>query len=376
MDITKRIIKRRVDLILTSPFFGSQVLQLDLIKDENCPTMWTDGNSIGFNPSFINELSDDEIKGILAHEVLHCVFHHTTRRKNRNHIIWNIACDYAINLELIESNFALPKGGMIDKKFKGMSADQIYDLIYEELKDKYSGKNKGKGNGKDNKGSDPGGCGEVRDSKESDKGEIERKWKISAKQGLLNSKGIGDISAGLRRIVQEKLDPKASCIETLRKFVEMTARNDYTWIIPNKRYVSSGIYLPTLRSEELGKIIIAIDTSGSINNRTLAQIQAEVQEIIRIYKVNLFVIYCDSAVVNTQKFTAYDEVKLKAKGGGGTSFKPVFDYVEKHSLEPKCLIYFTDMYCNDKLKTPDFPVLWVRTDKTGKKFPFGEMIDL
>ena len=139
-----------------------------------------------------------------------------------------------------------------------------------------------------------------------------------------------------------------------------------------------GLYLPGLKSEELPPIVVAVDTSGSVRPSELAEFAAEITAILEEHpSTTCQVIYCDHKVTNVEEFTSDDlPLTLHPKGGGGTEFKPVFDWVAEHDIIPSCLIYLTDMQVSRFPDAPEYPVLWVRTDKRGIKAPFGEEVDL
>jgi predicted metal-dependent peptidase len=159
----------------------------------------------------------------------------------------------------------------------------------------------------------------------------------------------------------------------------MSARNDYSWTPPNRRYLSQGFYLPSLRSEELPEIVIAVDTSGSVTAEELAQFAAEISGILEAYDTTITVIYCDTGINGDPEiFTREDmPLKLNAKGGGGTDFRPPFAWVQKQGLTPACLIYLTDMACSSFPFDPGYPVLWAKigTWKSNPP-PFGEVIEI
>ena len=375
------MVKARINLILKSPFFGSLIMHLKPEQDDNCPTMWTDGNRIGYDEKFVDSLSHDELTGVLAHEVMHCALQHMTRRERRDPIIWNVAGDYAINLIVIKE-FTLPKKRCLDDKYEGMSVDEIYNILYKQAKEQQENDGSGKsGSGQGGlglgTGNDPGGCGEVRDASIAEKGESEKTWKVAVVQAMNNARKAGRLPGDIARLIGEVVHPKVAWRQLLRRFIEMTAKNDYTWSQPNRRYAAQGLYLPSLRSEELRNIAIAIDTSCSIGDSELNQFSAELNEIVREFKLEVDVIYCDSKVQGTQHFDAYDEIKLKPKGGGGTSFSPVFTYIDKKCLMPKCLIYLTDLESSGFPKSePEYSTLWVKTGSHGEKPPFGEVVNL
>jgi len=391
LDAKVSISKARAGLIMDQPFFGTLSLKLKLSENNNMTsTMSTNGSEIVYNSGFAEQLPLDQLKGVFSHEVLHCVFDHTTRRGERDPEDWNRACDYAINPILLDAGFKLPDP-LYDPKYKGMTAEQIYPLIHKK---KPSGKNgkKGngkKGNGKNGKMSDPGKCGGVHDPTgsngkkpmtPSEKKEQENDWKISAAQAAQQAKAVGSMPGELGRIIDELFETKVDWKAVLRNFIEKTAKNDYSWKFPNKRYMHLGMYLPSLFSEELGTIIIGIDTSGSVGNRELEQFASEITSILQDFpKLEVDVVYCDAQVAHTEKFTFEDlPLTLTARGGGGTRFTPVFDWVKENDIHPKCLIYFSDMWCNDYPdEPPEYPTLWARTEKNDSyTAPFGEMIDV
>jgi len=137
------------------------------------------------------------------------------------------------------------------------------------------------------------------------------------------------------------------------------------------------LYLPSCRSEELGEICVAIDTSGSISKKELLRFATELNEVLETYQgASATVIYCDADVAHTETFTYADlPLKLSAKGGGGTDFKPPFKWIEENMISPVCMIYFTDLECSSFPPQPDYPVLWVIVGGAGQGVPpFGESI--
>jgi predicted metal-dependent peptidase len=159
--------------------------------------------------------------------------------------------------------------------------------------------------------------------------------------------------------------------------VENAARNDYSWNPPNRRYVHAGLYLPSVKNEELPEIVIAVDTSGSISQGELDQFAAEVSAVLQDFDTLVTLVYCDAAVSGIQELSRFDlPLVLTPTGGGGTDYRPVFDLVGERSMEPACLIYLTDLECINYPVPPDYPVLWVST-RTGKRVPpFGEVVEL
>ena len=384
MTSKDKLVKARAALVLDEHFFGSLALRLTLVEDRSCKTLWTDGSSLGYNPAFVDALSMRALKGVVCHEVMHCALGHHARRDNREKEKWNVAADHAVN-PLIKDKFSLPDGFLFDADFVELSAEEIYSrLPISAEQDKKDSQEQGEaGNGKD---ADPGGCGEVRDANsgkdnktpsEADLARSEARWKVSVAQAAQQAKAFGHLAADLDRCVDKIINPRISWHSILQQFINTIVKSDYSWIHPNRRHIASGIYLPSCRSLEVGTIVLAVDTSGSISEKALKQVAADLSGILDVMKTDCHVVYCDKRIQGTEYFKSGDFIlKLNAKGGGGTSFKPAFDWVEKENLSPACLIYFTDLDGEFPETEASYPVLWVTDRRIHKTPPFGEVLEV
>lgn len=384
-DILDKIIAARASLILDQPFFGTLALRLEPTEDLACSTFWTDGKSLGYNPAFAESLSPQELIGVICHEVLHAANGHPWRRGGRGKEKFNAAADYSINPLIIEAGMRLPGDPLIDKAYEGMSAEEIYARLPDQprskgnggssQKDAGSGSNRNKTDGDGGEGRPDYGCGEVRDAQGDDKDVQEAEWQVATFQAVQAAKAQGKLPAGLERLVNEMRKPRIDWRAALRRFVQQCARNDYSWAQPNRRYVASGLYLPTLRSERMPPLVIAVDTSVSIGQQEMDDFAAEASAIMEeCSPETIYVVYCDARVQKVGQFEAGEPIKLEPKGGGGTDFSPVFAWIGKGSIEPACLIYLTDLMGSFPSEPPDYPVLWVTT--TDLAAPFGETIKL
>lgn len=124
-----RVARARTHLVLDEPFFGNLLYRLKFVEDPSADTAWVDGVHLGYNPNYVLELSDEELKGLLCHEVLHVANGHCWRRRWRTHERWNDACDYAINPIVLRAGYILPPNGLLSDEFIGKPAEIIYDLI-------------------------------------------------------------------------------------------------------------------------------------------------------------------------------------------------------------------------------------------------------
>jgi predicted metal-dependent peptidase len=394
-----RILKARTTLLLDHPFFGTLLFRLGARPCSSIETMATDGRSLYYNPQFVNKLNAAELAGVLAHEVLHPALQHHTRRGDRDRARWNIACDYAINPILIDAGLTLPKDVLIDDRFRGMSAERIYNLIEQDehhaapsgQADNEAGDGSGAtGNNSpqnDSAGdephapSTPGGVGQVLDATEEEAGagpsisEQARDWQIALEQAETVAKVAGKLSGATVRAIEASKAAKVDWRELLRRAWSDTIPADYSWIRPNRRHVWSGLYLPGITSEGVGEIAIAVDCSGSIGSRQLGLFEAEVRSILAGQRPRLVhVIYFDAAVQKVETYQAGQPISLSPAGGGGTDFRPCFDWLNEHGIVPQTLVFLTDLCGTFPKEVSPYPVIWASTE--ARRAPFGEVIPM
>jgi predicted metal-dependent peptidase len=226
-----------------------------------------------------------------------------------------------------------------------------------------------------------GGFGEVLDAVDEDgqpasQAELTRQtheWAINTEQALRSAKACGHEPGGIERSLEQARQSERDWRAILRDFIGATSPSDYRWAPPDRRFISSGLYLPSVERSGVGDIVIAIDTSGSIGTKELEQFLGEINVIAsEAQPESIRVIYCDAAVQGEEEFGPSEPINLSPKGGGGTDFVPPFKWVEENGIEPKCLIYLTDLCCNSFPESPDYPVLWVTDSR--KAAPFGETL--
>lgn len=125
-------------------FFAQLLSKLNIygVSDPRYQTMCTNGFNIQYHPDFVLGQSDASIRFVLCHEILHCVGDHMSRRGSRDPLLWNYACDYAINpilnVEVVGGAFEWPANldgsrmGLYEEKYEGMKAEDIYDLLVDD----------------------------------------------------------------------------------------------------------------------------------------------------------------------------------------------------------------------------------------------------
>ena len=364
--IDRLLAKARTALVLEHPFIGNVALNMPFVPDHSIRTAMTNGKEIRYNPRFMDSMGDEERKFVVAHECFHPMLEHNFRRGERQHKRWNKAGDYVINQLLTDEGIGkMPQFGLLNPqlyKAGNGSTDGIYNLLPDEPDDGSGGD----GTEAMDDCADGGGS-------PAEQAQQAAEWKVRVAQAAQAAKMMGKMSAGLERLVGEVLAPKVDWRDVLRKFVEKCRSDQRSFARPNRRFLSQGLYLPSISGEALGEIAIAVDCSGSIDDRILAQFAGEINAIKEDGNPTcIHVVYFDSEVSHYEKYERGDTLDIKAHGGGGTAFSPVFEYFAEHDIEPVACIFLTDLCCNDFGDAPQYPVLWVSTDEG--EAPFGEVV--
>ncbi len=369
--MNSKISSAKTAIVLDQPFFGSLVCNLKFTEDTQCDTAWTDGTTLGYNPAYVDSLTHAELVGLICHETLHCASGHPFRRDARDPKKFNVACDLAINQIVTEAGMTLPQGSLtanVDQH--GKSAEWIYDRLPDMPPDPNDGQGSG-APGEVRDSPSPDGDGDAQDSPNS-----EQDWQQITRQAAQQAKAMGSLPSGLARFAKDAVQPKVDWKSVLRRFVQQNAKSDYTWSRPSSRYASQDIYLPSLQSEDMPPIAIAVDTSGSMDDVALQAAKAEVLAVMsETNPTRIDVLYADARVASHDIFERGEDIIFKPAGGGGTDFRPVFDAIGEMDEQPCCVIYITDLCGTFPNEAPDGPpVLWV-TD-TDLVAPFGDTIKM
>ena len=364
--IDRLLAKARTALVLEHPFIGNVALNMPFVPDHSIRTAMTNGKEIRYNPRFMDSMGDEERKFVVAHECFHPMLEHNFRRGERQHKRWNKAGDYVINQLLTDEGIGkMPQFGLLNPqlyKAGNGSTDGIYNLLPDEPDDGSGGD----GTEAMDDCADGGGS-------PAEQAQQAAEWKVRVAQAAQAAKMMGKMSAGLERLVGEVLAPKVDWRDVLRKFVEKCRSDQRSFARPNRRFLSQGLYLPSVSGEALGEIAIAVDCSGSIDDKILAQFAGEINAIKEDGNpTRIHVVYFDSEVSHYEKYERDDTLNIRAHGGGGTAFSPVFEYFAEHDIEPVACIFLTDLCCDDFGDVPQYPVLWVSTDEGTA--PFGEVV--
>ena len=349
--------KSRAIMLLKQPFFASLLMSTKAIETREIPTAETDMNNLYYNPDFIESLEQEVVLFVLAHEVMHIALAHGMRLQTRNHKIWNYACDYAINMMLKDTGFTIWDKCLYNEKYRGMSADQIYDLLVKECEqDRKAG---GSGEVSDVVGNDAGGMGEDVQAPEAardpaSQARVQRSIQQRVAQAASVARMQGKFGGSLERMVGEILDPKVPWSQVLRDYMTRVSKDDEHWSRRNRRF--SQVYLPARHSEKMGEIVMIGDTSGSIGNDELCRYMAEAGAIAEDCRPErIRILWADTRVAGEQVFEDGEPITPVPKGGGGTDMRVPLEAAGKY--EPECVILFTDGYTPWPDVDPDYPLI-------------------
>lgn len=366
----KQIAKAKAGLALSAPFFASLAFRLRYIPDPTIPTACTDGVSIRYSPAFIDSLSVEETKGLIAHEALHCALLHFDRLKGRDHRLWNMAGDYAINLILHRARFTLPEGALLDHQYDGMSTEEIYARLAQDPPNPDPIWNIGGVEPPPGSGESEGAGSGSGDANP----EVTRGWIVAAAQAAQQARAMGRLPAGMDRFLEGLTAPRIDPASVLAEFIEQSAANDYSFARFNRRLYPFGIYMPGMRSDTLPPIVLVNDTSGSRGDEQLREFCGFVSEVLSRWQCEITVLHVDCEVARVEELTSADlPLRLKPAGGGGTDFRAAFDWVEQSGREYAAMVYLTDMWGQFPHDAPPYPVIWI-SDSGVEDAPFGRAV--
>ena len=356
-EVREQLITARVGLLLKASFFGNLATRLKLVNaDEWCATAATDGRHFYYNTRFIKMLKPKEIEFLFGHEVLHCVYDHFGRRGDRDPQIWNIANDFCVNGDLVKHNVgekitSVPC--LYDRKYEGMSSEEVYDDLMKnaqkinlsDLIDKMIDEHMdGEGDGDGEEGEGKGRPKLTAEERQQIRDEIKEAMLAAA----ATVDGAGNLPAGVKRLIQDLTEPKMNWRELLRMQLESTIKSDYTWMRASRKGWHMDAVMPGRNQDPMIDIAVALDASGSISESMLKDFLSEIQGIMDSFPAyKIHVITFDTDAYNPAQYDSdnLDSIcDYEVKGGGGTDFDCVYNYLKENEIEPKRLVMFTDGY--------------------------------
>lgn len=369
-DLSRILDRAKIGLMQQKPavFLSTVLFSLHHHWDESTSTAATDGISLWINPTWFAELTEKERIGLLAHEAWHVAFQHMLRLKERDHRVWNYACDYVINLMLVDAGYTLPEGGLLERKYEGMSSEEVYDLLIDNQQDQPNSFKMQdlKDPEKSNKNS----------SAEETAQRINRTLIKAATQAKMTGKKdeYGSIPGDIQRMLDNLLNPILPWNVVLQNYVSQFKPEDFSFRRPNRRFMPDH-YLPTLDGEGMDSLAVAIDTSGSVTEKMFKDFVTEVHGMRETCNPNTTtVLPFDTAIKAENVLEKEDSIaQVEFLGGGGTRIEPVIDWAKKH--RPTVLLVFTDGHFRRYPEDPGCPVIWVIYDNPGFSYPYGRVIE-
>ena len=367
----EKITRSNTRLIIKHPFWGALLLQCKVLPSETIDTLATDGITIWYSPAYVESISQDELTGGIAHEILHIVLKHHLRMGKRNPIRWNHACDYGINPILLDDDlFKLPEGILYENEYRGKSAEAIYDMLPE---DEQGGEENG------------GFFGEVMQPKDKD-GKPLSQEQVAIMEADLDAKvimaanaarSVGKMPAAMEAVIKKMERNQLDLDAVARRFFGGDRPTRYSMRKPSRKwYHTHGIVMPTIERHGLGHWLLGIDISGSVSDGELAYFLGSMNHLSKMMKPkSITVITCDSVIRDVFTYQGGEVIQdIKVRGRGGTSVAPVFKYVDDNRLYVDNMIYFTDLGINDYPSAPKYPVLWASSYRGGSPAPFGKTV--
>ena len=417
-------------LLREQPFFGSLALRLPIRADASRETVASDGREIRYSPRWIADTDAHVIETAMARVVLACALKHHTRRGARDPERWQRASQLVTHGLLKDAGFTLPPDA---EAWDSISVEQAYDRLPEPEPDdgdgdgnapsgaadsglpdsqpsSHSGSDDDSGGSgdsdpKDGDGQDadsgadaspsrdPAGTGEVMDApagggesgaapSPANIAEEEQAWDEAMHQTASLAKAQGKLPGAVEDTVRGAHSSTVDWRTLLRRYMTDAAKRDYSWSLPNRRFIDSGLNLPSIRSEGIDTIAVIVDTSGSLPAATLAAFWAEVREIAtELQPERVILLQVDAAVQDAAEYAGADlPDEIAIKGRGGTDFRPGFAWLEENDIQPGVCLYLTDMLCSSYPETePAFDVVWANyAEPPGdwNREPWGERIQI
>ncbi len=381
----KALRRMLLEVIAKCPTVGLLLprIELRLEPSESLPFAygWTDGKTIALR----DDLNPSEAEAVFWHEVLHIVNSHISRAEGREAELWNIAADVWVNHTLSELGLQLPPNSVKTPPFiihpEQLSVEEIYSELHKRAQqvprpspqrtDQHRDWGKGAGKQGDKQGDSQQAQGEVKRLTEKELEELRRRMAEDFRRLQ------GEVPAGWQRELSQ-VQGQMSWREALQRFISNTVQRKS--MLPPARKTLVPIATLPVRQRKYPRIVVAVDTSGSIQPSELNQFIAEVKSIFSVLKSPLTLIACDAEVHDEVDIASVgDLVQLTGlKGGGGTDFRPVFKRIGEMDEPVAGLVYFTDTFGTYPDTEPEYPVLWVVPAAIThiQSPPFGEVIQL
>jgi predicted metal-dependent peptidase len=376
MTSEQLLTKAKSQLTMKHPYFGMLASRLKHEPKEDISGYASNGVRFLFNPAFMERRSIEEVMFILTNCVMHHVLSHQQRRLGRKGALWQLATDYAINNLLHRNGVPIPQGANFNEAFQGMYAEEIYEALketfYNGIEDAFDDENAAPqhdipgSNGTDDDSSAYSNTGAIEDELDA---QTESEWQYAASVAQEVAQRKSATPSGMERLGKKVRTSDIDWRFELYNAVNRHMRNNYAFMPPNKKHIWRGIALPSLASDTLS-LCVAVDTSGSIDEALLGAFIGEFKSIMTNFpSVRIELIIADARVHGHYTFQGGEKMEFPLKGGGGTDYRPVFEYIDANLPMTTMLLYFTDGDGWFPRISPGYEVLWALSRTA--KVPFG-----
>jgi predicted metal-dependent peptidase len=365
-SIEQKISQAKAKLLVDYPLFGTLASKLELILNDDIESFKSNGIKLEYNSDFLAELTDKEMEFVFANGAMHASLAHEARKNGRSGWLWQMATDYAINDMLVENGLERPDRAHYSKRFSGMYAEEIYaelkdDILRDELE--YEADDIQDVQNDSQKQENP---------QDPELSQEEQLFEEFAKAKLDEAQRDGETPATMERFFKIGRESKIDWRDELRVALDKFYRDDYTLLPPSKKLLYSGIYLPSSKSQRF-KFVVAIDSSGSIDEGLLATFLSELNFIMNTFSnFQLDLLVCDDKIQSHKTFYSGDILDVELSGGGSTDFRAVFQFIENELDDVKLLLYFSDLEGTFPKESPMYEVKWIAPRES--EIPFGEVI--
>lgn len=379
IEYMKRLLKSRMRILVNNGFYGLLLMHMVYTLDSRCETAATDGKRMYFSPDFLDELSDSELDFIMMHEIMHVVLQHCLRQGDRDNELFNVACDIVVNSNILLSENMNNQFITLKKYGESMHIAPDGKEGYEYTAEQVYGMLQATQGG--NLGNDLNGSAGVNDwwddhtrwGTEAENEILKDIWKkrfedaYEAMEVRKANKQRGSIPLFAERLFKQLRNAQTDWRRILNEFVQQEIV-DYSFTPPDRRFDDNPFFLPDFneKDDRPEDILFMIDTSGSMSDEMITAAYSEVKGAIDQFdgKLKGWLGFFDADVVEPKSFESEEELRvIKPKGGGGTSFKVIFDYIYGNMQDkmPVCIIILTDGYApfHNESIAMGIPVLWL-----------------
>jgi predicted metal-dependent peptidase len=354
MSLQDKIQKAKSRLMLEHPYFGTIASSLSIELDEDIESFASDGERLRYNDDYFDSVGADGIEFALANGAMHKVLGHQSRIGERYEWLWQLATDYTINSILLHNGLALPPNANFQDRFDSMYAEEIYEILHLEIPQE-----------EQDQAQETYQSKKEQNSSHNDDDEL-------LEQIFQKMKAQGRLPKDIEYLLPEYFSNQIEWRDILYRYIASYAKDSFSFMPPNMKYLYRGIYLPSLSSDLL-RIVIAIDSSGSVDDRLLSIFIAEVESIVQQYiNFEIDIIVADSKIQSHRVFLSGEILEYTIKGRGGTDFGVVFEYIDEQIDYPSMLLYFTDGYGTFPIQEPHYDTLWIMPHEI--EVPFGEVL--